>query len=346
MQALVYEGIGRRRWADVPDPKIVVDTDVIIRIDTTTICGTDLHILRGDVPEVKEGRVLGHEAVGTVVEAGLAVRNVKVDDRVLVSCISGCGLCEKCRRSKYGLCERGGGWLLGHIIDGVQAEYARIPFADFSCQVVDAGLSDEQLIYLSDVLPTAFEVGVENGSVEPGDVVAVVGSGPIGLAAVAQARLFTPAAVVAIDPLASRRSAALKVGADAAVDPDDAYFAVNNASNGKGADVTIEAVGNRPAFDLAMALVRKGGRVANVGVHGSAVELHLETLWSADITLTTGLVDTYSIPQLLKLMERGRLDLTQLTTHHFALGQAMAAYDIFSDSDRYEALKVVMTRED
>ncbi len=345
MRAVVYEGDGSKSWSEVADPKLIDDTDAIVQIDAVTICGTDLHILNGDVPEVTPGRILGHEAVGTVIETGMAVRSIVVGDRVLLSCISSCGQCEPCRVGRYGQCRNGGGWQLGHTIDGVQAEYARIPFADYSCHRVPDGLTDERVLYLSDVLPTGYEVGVLNGHVQPGDVVVVVGAGPIGLSAVLGARLFSASKIVAIDPQASRLDAAKRFGADYAVHPDDAKRMVSEISGGLGADVTIEAVGKPESFELCTSLVRPGGRVANAGVHGKPVQFHLESLWIADITVTTGLVDTSSIPTLLRLVESDKLDPTMFTTHRFNIHQAMAAYDFFADADRYEALKVLMHRD-
>lgn len=213
MRAVVYHGPGEKSWDEVPDPKLDADTDAIVRIDSVTICGTDLHILKGDVPEVTSGRILGHEAVGTVVERGAGVHARREGDRVLLSCISSCGHCRFCREGRFGQCLGGGGWIFGHLIDGVQAEYARVPFADTSTYPVSPEVSDEQVLYLADILPTAYEVGVLSGSVRPGDVVVVVGCGPIGLAATLAASLFTPAAVVAVDPVAARRELAIEFGA-------------------------------------------------------------------------------------------------------------------------------------
>ena len=344
MRALVFHGPGDKSWDEVPEPKIDDDEDVIVQIDAVTICGTDLHILKGDVPEVAPGRVLGHEAVGTIVETGAGVRNRRVGDRVLVSCISACGRCPSCRRGQYGLCQGGGGWVLGHIIDGVQAELARVPFGDTSTYVVPEGLSDEQVLYLADILPTGYEVGVLNGKVQPGDVVAIVGAGPVGLAALVGAKLYSPGHVLVVDPAAPRRQAALEFGADSVADPDDAEWAARRLTGGRGADVTIEAVGIPATFEQCCALVRPGGHVANVGVHGRPVTLHLEELWIKDITLTTGLVDTFSIPTLLDLIESERINAVKFTSHRFALGDMVAAYDTFARAAETKALKVLMTR--
>ena len=344
MRALVFHGPGEKSWDEVPDPEIDNDDDAIVQIDSVTICGTDLHILKGDVPEVKPGRVLGHEAVGTIVEAGTGVRNRRIGDRVLVSCISACGRCPSCLRGQYGLCQGGGGWLLGHLIDGVQAELARVPFADTSTHIVPDGLADEQVLYLADILPTGYEVGVLNGKVQPGDVVAIVGAGPIGLAALVGAKLHSPRHVIVVDPAAPRRDAALQFGADSVAEPEDAEHAVWELTDGYGADVTIEAVGIPETFEQCCALVRPGGHVANIGVHGKPVTLHLEDLWIKDVTITTGLVDTFTIPTLLELIEAQRIDPMKFTTHRFALGDSMSAYDTFARAAETNAMKVVMTR--
>ena len=343
MRAVVYHGPGQKSWDEVPDPKIIDDADAIVRIDAATICGTDLHILKGDVPEMTPGRILGHEAVGTVVETGMATRSLKEGDRVLLSCISACGRCRYCRTGQFGQCLGGGGWIFGHLIDGVQAEFARVPFADTSTHRIPEGMTDEQVLYLSDVLPTGYEVGVRNGRVQPGDVVVVVGAGPIGLSAILGSRLFSPRSVVAVDPIPSRREWATKFGADLAVSSEDARAAVDELTDGLGADVTIEAVGRPETFEQCTELVRPGGHVANVGVHGTPATLHLETLWIKSLIITTGLVDTDTIPTLLRAIQGGQLDPSPFTTHRFPLSQAMEAYDTFARAGETNALKVVMS---
>jgi alcohol dehydrogenase len=345
MKALVYHGPGERAWESVPDPTITEPTDVVVKVDSTTICGTDLHILKGDVPEVEPGTILGHEAVGTVVAAGPAVTTVVEGDRVLVSCITSCGRCRFCKEAKYGLCTGGGGWIFGHLIDGVQAEYARVPFADTSAYKIPDGLTDEQVLFLADILPTAFECGVLNGRVEPGDTLAVVGAGPIGLATIMTAKLFTPGRIVAIDLAARRLQSALDFGADVAVNngTEDAVARVMELTGGLGADVAVEAVGVPETFELCAELIRPGGRLANVGVHGHPATLHLERLWIRDVLITTGLVDTSTTPKLLRLIADGRLDPTAFATHRFELGEAMEAYDIFADAASTNALKVVLS---
>jgi alcohol dehydrogenase len=348
MKALVYHGPGQRGWDTVPDPTIREPTDAIVRIDSSTICGTDLHILGGDVPEVKPGTVLGHEAVGTIEAVGAGVSTLAVGDRVLVSCVSSCGRCRFCKEGRYGQCLGGGGWIFGHLIDGLQAEYARVPFAENSLYRVPEQLSDEQVLFLADILPTSFEVGVLNGKVQPGDVVAIVGAGPIGLAAILTARLFTPGKIVAIDLADARLRSAERFGADVAIDngSEDAVAKVMELTDGLGADVAFEAVGVPATFELAAELIRPGGRVANIGVHGHSAELHLERLWIRDVTITTGLVDTFSIPQLLRLIASGRLDPSLFATHRFALADTMAAYDTFADAASTNALKVVLQGPD
>ena len=344
MKALVYQGPGQRGWDTVDDPTIIDPTDAVVRIDTSTICGTDLHILKGDVPETTPGTILGHEAVGTVLEVGAGVSTVSPGDRVLLSCVSSCGRCRYCKQGRYGQCLGGGGWIFGHLIDGLQAEYARVPFVDNSVYKVPDELSDEQVLFLADILPTSFEVGVLNGMVSPGDVVAIVGAGPIGLAAILTARLYTPGRIVAIDLADSRLESALRFGADITINNgrEDAVAAVMALTDGLGADVAFEAVGVPQTFELATELVRPCGRVANIGVHGESVTLHLEKLWIRDVTITTGLVDTFSIPQLLRLIVSGRLDPSLFATHRFALDDTMAAYDTFADAANTGALKVVL----
>jgi alcohol dehydrogenase len=346
MRALVYHGPGRKDWEQVPDPVLQADTDAVVRVDAVTICGTDLHILKGDVPAVTDGRVLGHEAVGTVEQVGRGVKNVQVGDKVLVSCITACGACRFCRQASYGQCLGGGGWILGHTIDGTQAERVRVPFADTSTYPAPAGVPDEKLLMLADILPTGYEVGVLNGGVRPGDVVVVVGAGPIGLAAIMGSRLFSPAHVVAVDKADARLEAAKAFGADVVVNPDrqDVAALVRELTGGLGADVTMEAVGVPETFELAAALVRPCGTVANIGVHGQPAQLHLEDLWIKNVTIRTGLVDTYATPTLLQLVQGPQLDPGPFVTHSFRLDEFLEAYDVFARAGETGALKVVLTR--
>ena len=346
MKALVYHGPGSKSWDDVPEPTLLADTDAIVRVDVTTICGTDLHILKGDTPEVTAGRILGHEAVGTVEQVGPAVKTLSVGDRVLVSCITACGACRFCREGRYGQCLGGGGWILGHLIDGTQAELVRVPFADTSTYLVPKGVADEDVLMLADILPTGYEVGVLNGHVQPGDTVAVVGAGPIGLAAMTGAKLFSPSNIIAIDLADARLEAAKRFGADLTFNNtrEDPVTYVRSLTEGLGADVAIEAVGVPSSFELCTALVRPGGYVANIGVHGKAATLHLESLWIRDVTITTGLVDTYATPTLLKLVASRQLDASHFVTHHFELGDIVSAYDVFERAADTGALKVALAR--
>jgi alcohol dehydrogenase len=345
MKALVYHGPGHKSWDDVPDPVVLDPTDAIIGVDATTICGTDLHILKGDVADCEAGRILGHEAVGTVEAVGSAVTTLRPGDRVLVSCVSACGRCRYCREGHYGQCLGGGGWILGYKIDGTQAQYVRVPFAETSTYPVPAGMDDDAVLMLADILPTAYEVGVVNGGVRPGDTVAIVGAGPIGLSAILNAKLFSPAHIIAVDLADSRLEAAKQFGADITINPsrEDAVEHVMNLTGGLGADVAIEAVGVPETFETCTRLVRPGGHVANIGVHGGPATLHLEDLWSRNVTLTTGLVDTWSTPTLLKLVRTGQLPAAKFVTHHFPLSEVVEAYDVFSRAADTGALKVVLT---
>jgi alcohol dehydrogenase len=347
MKALVYHGPEHRYWEDVAEPRLLDPDDVVLQVDAVTICGTDLHILKGDVPTVEAPRVLGHEAVGTVEEVGPGVRTLRAGDRVLASCISSCGRCRYCREGRFGQCLGGGGWILGHRIDGVQAEKVRIPFADTSTHRLPDEVSDEAALLLADILPTSYEVGVLLSHLQPGDTVVIVGAGPIGLAAVRTAQLFTPRTIIVVDPADARRDAAKAMGADLALRPDeDVKGTVLQATDGLGADVAIEAVGIPETFEACTELVRPGGHVANVGVHGAAATLHLESLWIRDITVTTGLVDTTTTPTLLALMAAGRLPTYGFITHRFGLDEMQDAYDIFARPSDSGALKVALFRSE
>src|SRR5262249_20422356 len=343
MKALVYHGPGKKSWEEKERPLLREATDAIVRVTTTTICGTDLHILKGDVPEVADGRILGHEGVGVVEEVGAGVTAVRKGDTVLISCISSCGRCDFCRKGMYSHC-RTGGWVLGHLIDGTQAEYVRIPHADTSLYVLPAGVDQEGAALLSDIFPTGFECGVLNGRVKPGDTVAIVGAGPIGLAALLTAQFYSPAEIVMIDRDTNRLEQAKALGATQVIDSTDGKPAekVMALTGGAGVDVVIEAVGTPAAFDTCQAVVAAGGVVANVGVHGKPVQLNLERLWAHNIALTTRLVDTVTAPMLLKLFLGGRLDPARLVTHRFELSDALKAYDVFGNASKERALKVVL----
>jgi alcohol dehydrogenase len=343
MKALVFHGPGRRAWEDKPRPTIKDATDAIVRITTSTICGTDLHILKGDVPAVTDGRILGHEGVGVVEEVGAAVSSFHKGDAVLISCITACGKCEFCRKGMYSHC-KSGGWILGNVIDGTQAEYVRIPHADTSLYALPPGADEEAYAMLSDILPTGFECGVLNGQVKPGDVIAIVGAGPIGLATLLTAQFYSPSGILVIDVDQNRLDVARSFGATSVIDSSDgkAVEKVMVLTGGKGVDVAIEAVGVPATFDICQSILAPGGRLANVGVHGKPVELHIEKLWSQNITLTTRLVDTISTSMLLKVVQSGRLEPGKLVTHRFALADVMKAYDTFGDAAKQRALKVVL----
>jgi alcohol dehydrogenase len=346
MKALVFGGPGQRSWDTAADPAVIDPTDVIVKVDTTTICGTDLHILKGDVPAVTEGRILGHEAVGTVVETGAAVTSLKQGDRVLVPAITSCGRCGPCKRGMAAHCQGAGGigWIFGHLINGVQAEYARVPFAETSVHVVPEGVTNEQVLFLSDILPTGYEIGVQNGGVKPGDAIAVVGAGPVGLAAMMTAAIAGAGRIIAVDLAASRLKHAESFGATHTVTGgDDAEQQILELTDGEGVDVAMEAVGLPATFDLCTRVVRPGGTVANIGVHGAPTTLHLEDLWIKNITITTGLVSGSTIPTLLALARDGRIEAEKLGTHHFALDEIEHAYDVFGAADEHDALKVVLT---
>lgn len=346
MRALTFHGPGRRSWDERPAPRILKPTDAIVRMTTSTICGTDLHILKGDVPTVDKGRILGHEGCGVVEETGSAVSSFKKGDRVLVSCITSCGKCDFCRKGMYSHC-RDGGWILGHRIDGTQAELVRVPHADTSLYHLPSGADEEAMAMLSDIFPTGYECGVLNGAVKPGDRVAIVGAGPIGLAALLTARFYSPAEVLMVDLDRNRLEVARSLGAGRTVAAagTDAVKEVLALTGGDGVDVAIEAVGVPATFDVCQSILAPGGRLANVGVHGRPVELHLEKLWSHNITLTTRLVDTVTTPSLLRMVEAKRLQPGRLVTHRFALSDAMKAYDTFANAAHEKALKVVLKGE-
>ena len=350
MRALVYKGPGFIVWEEVPAPRIQKPTDAIVKIETTTICGTDLHILKGDVPTVQPGRILGHEGVGVVTEVGEAVTEVAAGDRVIVSCISACGKCSYCLEGMYSHCladegASGIGWILGHLIDGTQAEYVRVPFAETSLHKVPEGVAAEEAAMISDILPTGHEIGIRYGAVKPGDVVAVIGAGPVGLAAMTTAALYGPSRVVAIDIDSNRVEQAKRFGASDSVVSSDSDWKeqVVALTDGLGVDVAIEAVGIPATWDMCLAIVRPGGHVANVGVHGKPVRFPLETAWIQNLTITTGLVNTDTSRMLIKLLAQGRLDVGGFISHRFALEDILNAYDTFGRAAETKALKVILT---
>ncbi|AMG29211.1 alcohol dehydrogenase [Grimontia hollisae] len=344
MKALVYHGPGKKTLEDRPMPSLIDATDVVVKIDKTTICGTDLHILKGDVPTCEPGRILGHEGVGTVYEAGEGVTAFKPGDKVLISCITSCGRCVNCRKGMYSHCVSGG-WILGHMIDGTQSEYVRIPHADTSLYHIPEDADEEALVMLSDILPTGFECGVLNGQVEPGSTVAIVGAGPVGLAALLTAQFYSPAKIIVIDLDENRLQVAKQFGATDVVNSsrEDAVAAVMALTDQLGVDTSIEAVGIPATFAVCESIVTAGGNIANVGVHGTKVDLHLETLWAHNVSITTRLVDTQTTPMLLKTVASKKLDPSVLITHRFSLEEVLSAYDTFSDAAHSKALKVIIS---
>jgi alcohol dehydrogenase len=343
MKALVYHGPGVKAFEEHAQPQLTAPGDAIVRITKTTICGTDLHILKGDVPSCTPGRILGHEGVGIVHQVGAAVTAFHPGDHVLISCISACGKCEYCRRGMYSHCSTGG-WILGNTIDGTQAEYVRIPHADTSLYRIAPGLDEEALVMLSDILPTGFECGVLNGRVQPGSSVAIVGSGPVGLAALLTAQFYSPSEIIMVDIDRSRLELSRRFGATATVDSSDGKAAekIMAMTGGVGVDCAIEAVGVPASFVLCEDIIAPGGTIANVGVHGVKVDLHLQRLWSQNITITTRLVDTVTTPMLLKTVQARKIDPTRLITHRFKLSAIMDAYETFGHAASTHALKVLI----
>jgi alcohol dehydrogenase len=344
MKALVYHGPGKKSWEEVPMPVLKESTDAVVKILKTTICGTDLHIMKGDLPAVTDGRIIGHEGVGVIEEVGSAVSTFKKGDHVIISCITSCGKCEYCKKAMYSHCEKGG-WILGNLIDGCQAEYVRIPYADNSLYPIPAGADEEALVMLSDILPTGFECGVLNGKVKPGDTIAIVGSGPIGMAALLTAQFYTPAEIIMIDMDENRLNVAKTFGATHVINSskENAVEKIMSLTNGRGVDAAIEAVGIAATFELCERIVGVGGHIANIGVHGTSVTLHMENLWSQNITITTRLVDTVTTPMLFKTVQSGKLDPKKLITHHFKLDQIVEAYETFGNASKEKALKVILT---
>lgn len=346
MKALTYQGPGKKGWIEKEKPGVQKPTDVIVKVSKTTICGTDLHILKGDVPAVTEGRTLGHEGVGVVEEVGSAVRNFKKGDAVLISCITSCGSCPNCKRQLYSHCSDGG-WILGHLIDGTQAEYVRIPHGDNSLYPIPDGADEEALVMLSDILPTGFEIGVLAGQVKPGDSVAIVGAGPVGMAVLLTAQFYSPGRIIMIDTDEARLEMARQFGATdtLTVGNDDVIASVMDMTDGLGVDVAIEAVGVPATFDTCQNIVSAGGNIANVGVHGTAVDLHIEELWIKNINISMGLVNTNTTPMLMKTMQSGKVKPEQLITHRFKLDEIEKAYDVFGNASREKAMKVILTQE-
>jgi alcohol dehydrogenase len=343
MKALVYLGPGKKVFEDRPKPRVVAPTDAVVKVTKTTICGTDLHILKGDLPGCAPGRILGHEGVGIVDAIGSAVTSFKPGDRVLISCVSACGKCGYCRRLMYSHCSTGG-WILGNTIDGTQAEFVRTPFADTSLFPISEGADEEAMVMLSDILPTGFECGVLNGRVQPGSTVAIVGAGPVGLAALLTARFYSPAEIIMVDLDDHRLEVAKRLGATASVSSVDGKAAetIMKMTGGRGVDTAIEAVGIPPTFELCTNIIAPGGTIANIGVHGTKVDLHLERLWDRNISITTRLVDTVSTPMLLETLRSRKIDPKLLITHRFGFDRMLDAYETFANAADSRALKVLI----
>ena len=346
MKALVYHGPGKISWEDKPRPAIQHPGDAIVRVTTSTICGTDLHILKGDLPSVIDGRILGHEGIGVITQIGTGVSEFHVGDKVIISCVTACLKCDFCRKGMYSHC-RHGGWILGNTLDGTQAEYVRIPHADGSLYSLPLGGDEDAFVMLSDAFPTGFECGVLNGQVKPGDTIAIVGAGPVGLAVLLTAQFYSPAVILMIDLDEKRLAVAKQYGATSVIKGSEghAVHQVMELTQGAGVDVAIEAVGIPATFDICQAIVAAGGRIANVGVHRRPVELHLEKLWDRNIALTTKLVDTNTIPVLLEMVQSGKLEPHKLVTHRFALHDIMKAYATFGNAAQDGALKVLLKND-
>ncbi|MRH98639.1 zinc-dependent alcohol dehydrogenase family protein [Agrobacterium tumefaciens] len=343
MKALVYYGPSKKDWVERPKPQIQEPTDVIVKVTKTTICGTDLHILKGDVLSVAEGRVLGHEGVGIVEDVGSAVRNFRKGDSVLISCITSCGSCPNCKRQLYSHCDDGG-WILGHLIDGTQAEYVRIRHGDNSLYPIPDGADEEALVMLSDILPTGLEIGVQAGGVKPGDTIAIVGAGPVGMSALLTAQFYSPGRIIMIDRDPARLGLARQFGATDTVEAgaQDVAAEIMGLTGGRGVDVAIEAVGIPATFDICQKIVSAGGAIANVGVHGKPVDLHIEDLWIKNINISMGLVNTNTTPMLLKTVQSGKFDPRKLITHRFDLNDIVEAYEVFGNAAQEKAMKIIL----
>ncbi|MET0758919.1 MAG: zinc-dependent alcohol dehydrogenase family protein [Flavobacterium sp.] len=342
MKGLVYGGPGKIELKVIPVPNIEKPTDALVRILKTTICGTDLGILHGKTPSCKPGTTLGHEGVGVIEEVGESVRNFKKGDHVIISCITSDGTCEYCKKQMYSHCEDGG-WILGHLINGTQAEYVRIPHADNSLHHIPAGSDEEALVMLSDILPTGHEIGVQNGQVKPGDTIAIVGAGPIGMSVLLTSQFYSPAKIYMIDLDENRLELAKKFGATDTInsEKEDAVKRIM-AETKDGVDVAIEAVGMPATFDICQKIIRPGGHIANIGVHGKSVDLQIQDLWIQNITITTGLVNTNTTPMLLKTVTSKKIDPNKLITHHFKLDEILQAYEVFGNASKEKAMKVII----
>ena len=347
MKALVYAGPGKKELREMEKPTIINDGDAVVKLLKTTICGTDLHILGGDVPAVKEGTVLGHEGIGIVESVGSGVKNFKVGDKVIISCVTACGTCDNCKKALYAHCADGG-WILGHLINGTQAEYVHIPHADNSLYHIPQGISDDAAVMISDILPTGLEIGVLNGQVKPGDTVVIVGAGPIGMSVLLTAQFYSPAQIIMVDLDDNRLEESKRFGATHTINSRDAEATIKEIfelTNGRGVDVAIEAVGFPATFDICQKILAPGGHLANVGVHGKSVDLQLQDLWIRNVTITTGLVSTSSTPMLLKTLASGKIKVEELVTHNFKFENMLEAYETFQNASKEKALKVIIDFE-
>lgn len=346
MKALVYYDVGKKIWEEKKIPEIQTSTDVIVRILKTTICGTDLHIMKGNVATVTKGRILGHEGVGVIEKIGSSVTNFLEGDTVLISCITSCGKCYFCKKGFLGHCADGG-WILGNTIDGCQAEYVLIPHADNSLYHVPKNVDIESLVMLSDILPTGLEVGVMEGKVQFGSIIAIVGAGPVGLAALLTSQLYSPDEMIMIDLDDNRLEISKSLGATQVINNKDgtAVEQIMQMTRGKGVDVAIEAIGTPSGWYMCEDMVSAGGNIAMLGVHGKSVTLHLERMWKKNFTLTAGLVHTTTIPMLMKAVQSGKINPKKLISHHFKLSEMERAYDVFGNAAHHKALKVMMTNE-
>ena len=344
MKALVYASPGKKEVREVEKPRIINDGDAIIKLTKTTICGTDSHILGGDVAAVKEGTILGHEGVGIVEEVGSGVQHFKVGDKVIISCVTACGVCDYCKIALYAHC-KDGGWILGHLINGTQAEYVHIPHADNSLYHIPKGISDDAAVMISDILPTGFEIGVLNGQVSPGDTIVIVGAGPIGMSVLLTSQFYSPANIIMVDLDDNRLAESKRFGATHTINSKDADAAIKEImeiTDGRGVDVAIEAVGYPQTFDICQKILAPGGHLANVGVHGKPVDLQLQDLWIRNVTITTGLVSTNSTPMLIKTLASGKIKVEELITHYFTFDNILEAYETFQNASKEKALKVII----
>lgn len=346
MKAMVYYGDHNIKLEEKPKPTIQKPTDVIVKILKTTICGTDLGIYKGKNPEIASGRILGHEGVGIIEEVGSSVSQFKVGDKVLISCISACGSCSYCKKQMYSHC-KDGGWILGYMIDGVQAEYARIPHADNSLHKIPETIDDETAVLLSDILPTGHEIGVQYGNVKPGDEIAIVGAGPVGMSALLTAQFYSPSKIIMIDLDENRLEMAKELGATHTINSgsENVEEAIKKIVEEDGVDVAIEAVGIPPTWDICQKIVKAGGNIANVGVHGKKVDFEIEKLWIKNLTITTGLVNTNTTPMLIKAAATNKLPLKKMITHHFKLSELEHAYQVFLDGAKERAIKIIISNE-